>query len=254
MFRAVVAKCSIGRWGLGAIRNGHWTPSDLRQVVCGFYSESHLPDEERCHLETYLDRRTWKFVYAWIAVLGVARASEKLWLEWNIWKQTLTRRVPKKLRNIDADVNSRTRGDYLFMESLQLAGRGDQAWEIFRESDLSLHVLKSWVLLDLIKDAYHAGDKAVELQMILSARYGDRIMDSGQPLRTMCKLDAVDSSGHAVISEKNAAAMYECLKTSLDPFATDGLVKGDTLAACREARMLHEADICETTDENKKHD
>lgn len=247
-FRSVVAKCSIGRRGLGAIRNGSWEPDQLRQVLVGFDCERHLPEHERCHLRTFLERQEWQYLHGFVSALGIVKANDLLQEEWELFKQNPFRTRPRKLKGTpDPFWTSKTRGELLFVEFMQMAGDHERAWQIFRECDLSFDKLKPWVLHNLIKDAHLAGHTAPRLQKHLITTYGDRQLSSGELLKSLCILDSVDSDGHAVFSKDNAAAIHEILEGTMSWFAL--YVPGKTDLATCEAEQMHEAETGELVED-----
>ncbi|TKA22773.1 hypothetical protein B0A50_07875 [Salinomyces thailandicus] len=136
-FRALIAKFSIGRRGLGEIRNGRWRRPDLLQVLLGFQNCAHLPRSEQYHLETFLDRTDWQYLHGWIAVLARCRATEALWHEWQLWKSNVTRLYPRSLASPHRYNTTRLRGDSWFIEQMTHCGALQQAWTILGESGIS---------------------------------------------------------------------------------------------------------------------
>ena len=164
-FRAVIAKFSIGRRGLGEIRNGRWMRKDLLEVLTGFEDEKHLPEEQKNHLGTLLVREDWQFLHGWVAALARCKDSDTIWKEWELWKQSGARTVPKVLvfpngvRSLSrwkGEMTSKKRGDYWFLEQMALAGDYERAWKILLETGISITVLKTSIKDLLLDHAEHA--------------------------------------------------------------------------------------------------
>ncbi|KAI6848648.1 hypothetical protein KC332_g11623 [Hortaea werneckii] len=157
VFRAIIAKFSIGHRGLGEIRNGRWRRADLLQVLTGFDDCKHLPPEEQYHLETFLDREDWQYLHGWIAVLARCRHTDAIWREWERWKVSESRIHPKPLASAHCFNTTRLRGDYWFLEQMTYSGGLREAWLILAESEIDFGALKKRIRDCLLEGVEHAG-------------------------------------------------------------------------------------------------
>ncbi|KAK1070021.1 hypothetical protein LTR74_004418 [Friedmanniomyces endolithicus] len=155
VFRATIAKFSIGHRGLGEIRNGRWLRSDLLQVLMGFDDCTHLPLEQQFHLGTFLDRRDWQYLHGWIAALARCKHAEEIWREWMIWKDSAARRRPKKLASMTPSITTKTRGDYWFLEQMTYSGGLKWAWKLVEETDTNVGLLKNRIVFALLEGVEH---------------------------------------------------------------------------------------------------
>lgn len=157
VFRATIAKFSIGHRGLGEIRNGRWRRDELLQVLTGFDDCAHLPVDEQYHLETFLDRSDWQYLHGWIAALARCKDAEAVWREWQMWKESAERRRPKNL-NVPAStrgVTTKTRGDYWFIEQMSYAGGLEYAWRIVEETNTEFGTMKDRIKTRLLEGIEH---------------------------------------------------------------------------------------------------
>ncbi|WPH03240.1 Hypothetical protein R9X50_00611700 [Acrodontium crateriforme] len=145
VFRAVIAKFSVGSRGLGEIRNGRWKRSELAQVLIGFDDMEDAPITQQYHLGTFLDRSEWQYLHGWIVALSRCRLTTTIWDEWKIWKQTEARVHPRILTCAHHLHTTRERGDYWFIEQMAYAGGIEQAWSMLEESRLPFDILRQEV-------------------------------------------------------------------------------------------------------------
>jgi len=155
VFRAIIAKFSIGHRGLGEIRNGRWRRSELLQVCIGFEDCKHLPPHQQYHLETFLDRSDWQYLHGWIAVLARCKHSDAVWAEWLLWKQSEARTQPKRLASTHNLSTTKLRGDYWFLEQMTFSGGLVQAWAILAETGLNFKGLSDRIKFRLLEDLEH---------------------------------------------------------------------------------------------------
>jgi len=177
IFRSVIAKCSIGQRGLGEIRNGRWRRSDLLQVLTGFDDCKHLPPEKQFHLGAFLDRDDWAYLHGWVAVLGRCKASDAVWHEWLLWKQSSIRTNPRMLEgeahheNRAWRWNTRWRGDYWFVEHMAFTDDLKRAWRLLEESEIPFSTLKSHLKMRLLNGVEHASVWTPELSEAMLDKY-----------------------------------------------------------------------------------
>ncbi|KAK3676943.1 hypothetical protein LTR78_003148 [Recurvomyces mirabilis] len=151
VFRATIAKFSIGHRGLGEIRNGRWKRHELLQVLTGFHDCAQLPPKQQFHLGTFLDRSDWQYLHGWIAALARCRDAEAVWREWQLWKLSEGRRRPKVLNVPQRVVTTRSRGDYWFVEQMAYAGGVGYAWRIVEEIDMGFGRMKERIKTRLLE-------------------------------------------------------------------------------------------------------
>jgi hypothetical protein len=156
LFRAIVAKFSIGHRGLGEIRNGRWKRSELHQVCVGFSDCEHLPPEKQYHLGVWLVREDWQFLHGWLAVLARCGDVERLWHEWELWKKSPARVKPKKLMTDHVLGTTKDRGDYWLVEQMTYSGGLKEAWTIFGESNIPFSVLSDRIKMRMLEGAQYA--------------------------------------------------------------------------------------------------
>lgn len=211
-FRAIIAKCSIGHHGHGLIRNGPWDPAHLRQVLLGFPSEAHLPLEQQSHLGVHYHRNDWQYIHGWAAVLAVAKAGDEIWHEWQMWlKHPL--RTDFRVRDEDYAYDKGIRGDRWFVEVMIFAGDTPRAWLVLEQSSLTTDLLKSTVLLGLVRGAHLAGPLAADLRSTLLARFGSTILSTGERLDESDLLQGMDERGQVTFSERTARLLHAHLRT-----------------------------------------
>jgi len=177
VFRSVIAKCSIGQRGLGEIRNGRWRRSDLLQVLTGFDDCKHLPPEKQFHLGAFLDRSDWAYLHGWVAVLGRCKASDAVWQEWQLWKQSSIRTNPRMLESETNHGqrawrwNTRWRGDYWFVEHMAYTDDLKRAWRVLEDSEVPFSNLKSHIKMRLLNGVEHASVWTPELSEAMLEKY-----------------------------------------------------------------------------------
>ena len=147
-FRSIVAKFSIGRHGLGEIRNGRWKKEQLLQVLLGFEG---MDPAEAYHLGAFLRRDDWAYFHGWVAVLARCKAIDQLWSEWKWWRDSEERASNKQLVRSPQGFTVKTRGDAWFIEQLCYAGEYERAWQILYETKTPTRLL-SWVAKDWLMD------------------------------------------------------------------------------------------------------
>ncbi|KAK5115664.1 hypothetical protein LTR62_000753 [Meristemomyces frigidus] len=151
VFRATIAKFSIGHRGLGEIRNGRWRRDELLQVLTGFNDCINIPAEQQYHLETFLDRTDWQYLHGWIAALARCKNTEAVWREWQLWKKNPERVRPKHLNVPSGRVTTKTRGDYWFIEQMSYSGGLEYAWRIVEETGANYLLLKDRIKTQLLE-------------------------------------------------------------------------------------------------------
>lgn len=171
VFRATIAKFSIGHRGLGEIRNGRWRRDELLQVLTGFQDAKHLPPEQQYHLGSFLDRDDWQYLHGWIAVLARCRHSMAVWEEWLLWKRSEARMKPKNLASCSPLMTTKTRGDYWFVEQMTYSGGLREAWQIFAETETQFSTLKERISTKLLEGLEYCPQSVWEAQ-------GDNIRDA----------------------------------------------------------------------------
>lgn len=151
-FRAVIAKCSIGRQGFGEIRNGRWKRDDLLQVLLGF--KDAVPGEEY-HLGVFYSRSDWQYVAAWSQILSRCGAYDELWQEWLWWKDSEARLSDRPVMCLGVAPATpwtwRQRGDRWFIQVFIDAGLIDWAWTILKETQLDPFTLRRECLHQLLE-------------------------------------------------------------------------------------------------------
>ncbi|KAK5111723.1 hypothetical protein LTR85_011768 [Meristemomyces frigidus] len=155
VFRAIIAKFSIGHRGLGEIRNGRWNRSELLQVLTGFDDAKHLPPEQQYHLGCYLDRSDWQYLHGWIAVLARCKDADAVWHEWRLWKQSEARLNPKNLASMHKLMTTKLRGDYWFVEQMTYSGGLKEAWQILEETGIEFTTIKDRIKTRLLEEVEH---------------------------------------------------------------------------------------------------
>lgn len=170
LFRAIIAKFSIGSAGLGEIRNGRWRRQELLQVLLGF---EDTPPSEAHHLGVFLQRNDWQFLHGWLAVLARCKAVDEIWREWQLWLSSPTRIHPKPLRYASGDrtMNTRARGDYWFVEQMCFAGDIKRAWIMLKESEIPFARCREVVRNMLLSEVEHATTRDEEIRNELLKKY-----------------------------------------------------------------------------------
>ncbi|THW54350.1 hypothetical protein D6D20_10270 [Aureobasidium pullulans] len=151
LFRAIIAKFSVGNNGYGEIRNGRWSRRDLLQVLLGF---DDTPPGEEHHLGLFLDRSEWTQLHGWMVVLSRCKATDELWKEWLLWLANPIR--SKSGRPESANAESKLRGDYRYIEAMAEAGDTARAWTMLRDSEISFKACRTNVRRLLLRDLEHA--------------------------------------------------------------------------------------------------
>ena len=215
VFRSVIAKFSIGHRGLGEIRNGRWKRRELLEVLTGFEDEKHLPEDQQNHFGTLLIRHDWGYLHGWIAALARCKDSDSVWKEWELWKESDARKVPKSLVFSEAvgqfwrtrsRITSKKRGDYWFLEQMTLSGDSQRAWEIFKETGIPFEMLKTTTKDRLLDHPEHATiwDKDMGEQML--QRYDRHLSKIESVLGVQWVPDGEDGDGsHQQIRDKEEA-------------------------------------------------
>lgn len=151
VFRAIIAKFSIGHRGLGEIRNGRWRRDELLQVLNGFEDSKHLPLSQQYHLGCYLDRSDWQYLHGWIAVLARCKDAEAVWHEWRLWKKSEARMKPKNLASMHKLMTTKLRGDYWFIEQMTYSGGLKEAWRMLEDAGIKFSTLKDRIKTKLLE-------------------------------------------------------------------------------------------------------
>ncbi|KAI5237440.1 hypothetical protein E4T43_08070 [Aureobasidium subglaciale] len=151
LFRAIIAKCSVGSNGYGEIRNGRWSRRDLLQVLLGFEDTSR---EDQHHLGLFLDRTEWTQLYGWLVVLSRCKASDEIWKEWLLWQDSPIRLKSGKPDSLLTD--TKLRGDYSFIEMMADTGDTRRAWEMLRDSGIPFKQCRTRTRRALLRDLQHA--------------------------------------------------------------------------------------------------
>lgn len=198
VFRSVIAKFSIGHRGLGEIRNGRWRREDLKQVLLGFDDAKDLPTGQQYHLGSFLDREDWQYLHGWVAVLARCKASELVWEEWLLWKESDSRTKPKQLliREHGSPMTSRIRGDYWFIEQMTYSGDIEKAWEMLKETDLPFHSLKTQVKDKLLEGVEYATIWNEEVREGIIEKYSRDLDKIEAALGVQWIPGQVDGEGH----------------------------------------------------------
>lgn len=168
LFRAVIAKFSIGSRGLGEIRNGRWRRKELLQVLLGFDDDQ---SHEQHHLGVFLQRDDWHFLHGWLTVLARCKATGEIWKEWELWLMSSVRNNPRPLRCTSRDMNTKTRGDYWFIEQMCYAGDVKRAWMMFKESGTPFSHCRQLVRDMLLNEVEHATIWDEEVRDALLKKY-----------------------------------------------------------------------------------
>lgn len=200
-FRALIAKMSVGKRGYGEIRNGRWLRRDLLQVLLGFDN----PDTERpYHLETFLVRRDWMYLHAWITILARCKAVDQLHHEWNLWLANPSRLCEKKLAtkpdNIDSkNVTTKIRGDYWFIEQMCYAGDVAKAWKILEFTEIPFSNLRPTVQSMLLSEPQHATIWNADVQQAMLRKYDEEMTKIEAAVGAKWINTGPDGQGHHVI-------------------------------------------------------
>ena len=207
-FRSVIAKFSIGKRGLGEIRNGRWKSSDLLQVVKGFEDCAHLPPEEQYHLGAFLDRSDWQYLHGWVAVLARCRDTDAVWHEWELWKKSPGRLRPRQLVGCVEAVTTKFRGDYWFLDHMLYAGDMERAWKIFEESDMSFRTVRNGLKFRLLERPELASQRSWEggMREALVEKYEYEMLKMEKAFGVRWKVDAdgseADEGEHLLVQDQ----------------------------------------------------
>lgn len=174
LFRAIIAKCSVGRRGFGEVRNGRWRRSDLLAVLLGpLHDESK--GEEPFHLEVFLDRNDWQFLHGWIVILARCRAVDVVWREWVIWRDSDRRKRGEWLTSVKYDYEKRfsfrSRGDNWFVRHLLIAGSPELAWKCLEQSGLGFFGLTRQVRSVLLEHLEFKTEWNADMERELLKKY-----------------------------------------------------------------------------------
>jgi hypothetical protein len=224
-FRAVIAKCSIGRQGFGEIRNGRWKRDELLQVLLGF--KDALPGQEY-HLKTFLNRTDWQYVAAWSQILSRCGAYDELWQEWLWWRNSSARRENKSVTIIGGNQtipwNWRLRGDRWFVQVFIDAGLFDWAWTVLKETGLDPFLLRRECLHQLMERIDLASFWDDRLQRALV----EKLTEDLAAIEQMMGVEWVQEDGFSyhVPTEKWAEALE--MLSEPDFFTKYGYITNDT--------------------------
>lgn len=174
LFRAIVAKCSVGRRGFGEVRNGRWRKSDLLAVLLGPLHNESI-GEEPFHLEVFLDRDEWQFLHGWIVILARCRAVDAIWREWEIWRKSERRKRGEWLTSVKYNhekcFSFRARGDNWFVRHLLIAGSPELAWKCLEESGLGFFGLTRQVRSVLLEHLEFRTEWNADMERELLRKY-----------------------------------------------------------------------------------
>ncbi|KAI4720890.1 hypothetical protein E4T48_02826 [Aureobasidium sp. EXF-10727] len=151
LFRAIIAKFSIGKKGLGEIRNGRWSRHDLLQVLLGF--EDTGPEDQH-HLGLFLDRSDWAQLCGWIVVLARCKAPDELWKEWLLWQENPLRLKSDNVGSLCSE--SKLKRDCLFIDMMADAGDSRRAWNMLGASGIPFKDCRGRLRRTLLCDIQHA--------------------------------------------------------------------------------------------------
>lgn len=242
LFRAVVAKCSIGRHGLGEIRNGRWRRADLLQVLIGFDDCKHLPPERQYHFGTFLNRSDWQYLHGWVAVLARCRASDVVWQEWELWKENPARVYPKRLRHQVVKTTSRFRGDYWFVEQMTCSGDLRLAWRILEESVVPFSALKTSIQMRLLDAVENASVWTPQLTDAMLRKYDHELARIEEAFGVAWQPGIDGSEGQHVLFRDQEEAMDELGSDDWKAEEDYGYpYEGDSMLSSQE-RSLHDAE------------
>lgn len=209
VFRSVIAKFSIGHRGLGEIRNGRWRRQDLYEVLTGFEDAKDLPKDQQYHLGAFLIREDWQYLHGWVAVLARCKASDLVWKEWLLWKESDSRRSPRQLelKQGGTVLDSKARGDYWFIEQMTYSGDAEKAWQMLKETDLSFRTLKTQVKDKLLEQVEHATiwNESVRQEMI--EKYARDMKKIEGALGVKWVLGEVDGEGQHILFKDQEEAL-----------------------------------------------
>ena len=208
IFRSVIAKFSIGHRGLGEIRNGRWRRDQLMQTLAGFEDTKDLPPEQQYHLGSFLQRDDWQFLHGWIAVLARCRDSERIWREWELWKESDARNYPKKLASQSRGMTTRVRGDYWFADQMAYAGDMQKAWQIFKAIELPLSHLSNFARSKLLESVEYAPGWSQEIRDSMVWKYDRdlRIIEAALGVRWVAQPGGKDEEGrHELVGDQEEA-------------------------------------------------
>jgi len=197
-FRAIIAKFSVGKRGLGEIRNRRWLRRDLLQVLLGFDD----PDTERpYHLETFMDRDNWLYLHAWITVLSRCKAVDQLHKEWDLWLDNPSRTSSKQLFTTGKNVSSRVRGDYWFIEQMCYAGDIAKAWQILCFTEIPFNDLRPAVQSMLLSEPQHATFWNADIQKAMMRKYEEEMCSIEAAIGATWVNTGPDGQGHHLVPE-----------------------------------------------------
>ncbi|KAG9946857.1 hypothetical protein KCU85_g6213, partial [Aureobasidium melanogenum] len=166
LFRAIIAKCSVGVHGYGEIRNGRWSRRDLLQVLLGF---EDTPPEGEHHLGLFLDRTEWTQLYGWLVVLSRCKASDELWKEWLLWQDNPLRLKTGRVSSQFSE--NKLRGDYSFIEMMADAGDTRRAWDMLGNSGIAFKDCRTRLRRTLLRDIEYATVWDDQIPVDLLAQY-----------------------------------------------------------------------------------
>jgi len=247
VFRSVIAKFSIGHRGLGEIRNGRWRRRDLLQVLKGFEGAAHLPLEQQYHLETFLDRDDWQYLHGWIAVLARCKANDIIWEEWLLWKESIARKLPKRLESQDRNMNTKVRGDYWFVEQMTYTGDLKRAWAMLQETTLTLPRMKARVRNGLLEGVEHVGIWTPQLRDAMLEKYDTELTQIEKAFGVKWEPGQEGGGGQHVTFRDQGEALEDLGKDDWQPEIDYGFPYEESPVVRHQERSLQYAEVKEET-------
>lgn len=241
LFRSIIAKFSIGRRGLGEIRNGRWRRADLMQVLTGFEDCKHLPLEQQYHLGVFLNRNDWQYLHGWVAVLARCKASEAVWAEWLLWKQNPARTTPKRLETADSFMDSQWRGDYWFVEQMTYAGDIERAWRILEDTDVSFSTLKDRIKTRMLDGVEHAKIWTPQITEAMLNKYDADLSQIERAFGVTWQAGAEDGEGQHVLCRDQEEALDDLGASDWKAEEDFGFPTDDDADLSSQEQSLHNA-------------
>lgn len=174
LFRAIIAKCSVGRRGFGEVRNGRWRKCDLLAVLLGPLHDP-VKGEKPYNLEVFLDRSDWQYLHGWVVILARCRAADAIWREWELWRDSEKRRRGHWMTKVRMDhykhFTYRSRGDNWFVRHLLIAGSPELAWKCLKESRVGFFGLTRQVRSVLLEHLEYATEWNENMRQELLRKY-----------------------------------------------------------------------------------
>jgi len=209
LFRSIIAKFSIGRRGLGEIRNGRWRRADLLQVLTGFEDCKHLPPDQQYHLGAFLDRNDWQYLHGWVAVLARCKDSDAVWAEWLLWKQNPARTTPKRLESAERYMDSQWRGDYWFVEQMTYTGDIERAWRILENTAVPFSTLKTRLKTRLLDGVQHVSSWTPQMTEAMLDKYDADLSQIERAFGVTWQPGAEDGEGQHILFRDQEEALDE---------------------------------------------